>query len=109
MVRQYEDAIAGFADFEDQAWTTEECTEVLVHLVEEYPAVTFVLDVLDEVNQEDRLELMDALARLLQESSTLVRDFISSRDNYDIMLHLDGTPNIYIEADDNAEDIAAFM
>ncbi|UKZ49084.1 hypothetical protein TrVGV298_003323 [Trichoderma virens] len=51
----------------------------------------------------------NALNRILQESNSLVRVFISSRSNYDIALHLNGTPNIYIEADDNAEDISTFM
>ncbi|KAM0481785.1 hypothetical protein ACHAPX_003111 [Trichoderma viride] len=105
----YEEAIEGFVGFEDQVWTSDECVQVLVQLVDEYPAVTFVLDALDEVDQEDRQELLDALNRILQESNSLVRVFISSRSNYDIALHLNGTPNIYIEADDNAEDISTFM
>ncbi|KAM0452042.1 hypothetical protein ACHAPV_009666 [Trichoderma viride] len=105
----YEEAIEGFVGFEDQVWTSDECVEVLVQLVDEYPAVTFVLDALDEVDQEDRQELLDALNRILQESNSLVRVFISSRSNYDIALHLNGTPNIYIEADDNAEDISTFI
>jgi hypothetical protein len=109
VTEHYEEAIEGFVGFEDQVWTPAECVEVLVQLVDEYPAVTFVLDALDEVDQEDRQELLDALNRILQESNSLVRVFISSRSNYDIALHLNGTPNIYIEADDNAEDISTFM
>ncbi|PTB48811.1 hypothetical protein M431DRAFT_127355 [Trichoderma harzianum CBS 226.95] len=105
----YEDAIEGFVGFEDQVWTSDECVEVLIQLVDEYPAVTFVLDALDEVDQEDRQELLDALSRILQESNSLVRVFISSRSNYDIAFYLNGTPNIYIEADDNAEDISTFI
>ncbi|KAJ4860026.1 ankyrin repeats (3 copies) domain-containing protein [Trichoderma breve] len=105
----YEDAIEGFVGFEDQVWTSDECVEVLIQLVDEYPAVTFVLDALDEVDQEDRQELLDALNRILQESNSLVRVFISSRSNYDIAFYLNGTPNIYIEADDNAEDISTFI
>ncbi|KAI0105523.1 hypothetical protein GGR51DRAFT_192292 [Nemania sp. FL0031] len=90
-------------------WTTEECVEALLLLFDGYPAVTLVLDALDEVNQESRQELLGALSKLVQESTTLVRIFISSRDNYDIALHLAGTPNIYIEATDNAEDISSFI
>ncbi|OTA07712.1 hypothetical protein A9Z42_0086230 [Trichoderma parareesei] len=109
VIEHYEEAIEGFVGFEDQAWTSDECVEVLLRLVDEYPAVTFVLDALDEVDQEDRQDLLDALDRILKESSTLVRVFISSRSNYDIALKLSGAPNIYIEADDNAEDISTFM
>ncbi|PTB74737.1 hypothetical protein M440DRAFT_1312929, partial [Trichoderma longibrachiatum ATCC 18648] len=82
---------------------------VLLRLVDEYPAVTFVLDALDEVDQEERQDLLDALDRILKESNSLVRVFISSRSNYDIALQLSGAPNIYIEADDNAEDISTFI
>ncbi|GJC80956.1 putative ankyrin repeat protein MM_0045 [Colletotrichum liriopes] len=77
--------------------------------MQEYPSVTIVLDALDEVQSEDRRELMDTLSWLLQNAPNLLKIFISSRDNYDISLHLQGSPNIYIEADDNAGDIEAFM
>ena len=109
VVAQYEDAIEGFVGFEDQAWTADESAEVLLQLLDEYPAVVIVIDALDEVNAEDRQELLDALTCLLQHPACLVRVFISSRSNYDIALYLHGTPNIYIEADDNAEDISSFM
>ncbi|KAJ9155746.1 1-alkyl-2-acetylglycerophosphocholine esterase [Pleurostoma richardsiae] len=109
VVEHYKDAIAGFSGFDDQAWTTDECADVLLQLVAEYPAVILILDALDEMNQEDRQELLDVLSRILQESSTLIKVFISSRDNQDIALYLRGTPNVYIEADDNAEDISSFI
>ncbi|KAI1128059.1 hypothetical protein F5Y10DRAFT_292341 [Nemania abortiva] len=108
-VKHYEDAIKRGETDEDQAWTTEECVEVLLQLFDKYPAVALVLDALDEVNQDSRQELLDALSQLIQQSTTLLRIFISSRDNYDIALHLAGTPNIYIRADDNAEDISSFI
>ncbi|KAK5997911.1 hypothetical protein PT974_00277 [Cladobotryum mycophilum] len=58
--------------------TADDCVEVLLQLVDEYPAVTFVLDALDEVDQEDRQELLDILSRILQESNSLIRVFISN-------------------------------
>lgn len=109
VVAQYEEAIAGLTEFEDQAWTAEESGRVLLELMGEYPAATIVLDALDEVNQEDRQELLDILSGLLQDSPNLLKIFISSRDNYDIALHFEGSPNVYIEADDNARDISSFM
>ncbi|EXU97098.1 ankyrin repeat protein [Metarhizium robertsii] len=80
-VEQYREAIDGFSEFEDQAWSIEESDRVVLELLGEYPAVTIILDALDEVNYEERQTLMD-----LAES-----------------------PNIYIDADENAEDIASFM
>ncbi|GAB1320899.1 NACHT domain-containing protein [Madurella fahalii] len=109
VVALYEDAIAGLSDFENQAWTADETGSVLLELMGEYPAATIVLDALDEVNQEDRQELLDILSGLLRDSPNLLKIFISSRDNYDIALHFEGSPNIYIDADDNAADISSFI
>ncbi|KAK3298835.1 uncharacterized protein B0H64DRAFT_83679 [Chaetomium fimeti] len=109
VVTQYEDAVSGLCDFEDQVWTADECGRVLLELMEEYPAATIVLDALDEVNQEDRQELLDILSWLLEKSPNLLKMFISSRDNYDIALHFESSPKIYIDADDNAGDISSFI
>ncbi|KAI0537334.1 hypothetical protein GGR58DRAFT_502306 [Xylaria digitata] len=72
-------------------------------------SVTLVLDALDEINEDSRQELLDALSDLVRQSISLARLFISSRSNYDIELHLAGTPNIYIRAEDNAEDTYSFI
>ncbi|KAI0852291.1 putative ankyrin repeat-containing protein [Daldinia vernicosa] len=109
VVEHYEDAIAGFEGFEDQHWDAEESTRMLLALMEHYPTATIVIDALDEVELQDRQELMDVLGQLLQESPNLLKIFVSSRDNYDIALHLEGSPNVYIDADDNAGDISAFI
>ncbi|KAK8055731.1 hypothetical protein PG993_000958 [Apiospora rasikravindrae] len=109
VVSHYQDALDDYIGFEDQSWTVDDCRRVLTELSNEYPAVTIVIDALDEVDGEDRQELMDALGELLQESTSLVKIFISSRDNTDIALSLEGSPNVYIEADDNAIDIEAFI
>ncbi|OCK95346.1 uncharacterized protein K441DRAFT_557014, partial [Cenococcum geophilum 1.58] len=106
---KYELAIDGFEGFEDQAWTSDESTQVLIELINIYPSVTFVLDALDEVNPMDRLELLDALNKIAQNSESLVKVFISSRDNIDIVMHLKDSPNLYISATDNWKDINAFL
>ncbi|KAI1799968.1 hypothetical protein F4811DRAFT_541451 [Daldinia bambusicola] len=109
VVEHYEDAIAGFEGFEDQHWDTEESKNILVALMEYYPTATIVIDALDEVELQDRQELMDVLSEILKDSPNLLKVFVSSRDNYDIALHLEGSPNVYIDADDNAGDISAFI
>ena len=59
----------------------DESAQVLLELMEEYPAVTIVLDALDEVNEEDRQELMEILSQLLRDSPNLLKIFIASRSN----------------------------
>ncbi|QLI65362.1 uncharacterized protein G6M90_00g001560 [Metarhizium brunneum] len=81
VVEQYREAIDGFSEFEDQAWSIEESQRVVLELLAEYPAVNIILD---EVNYEERQLLMDVLSRWIQKSPNLLKIFISSRDNYDI-------------------------
>lgn len=106
---RYEDAISGFYGFEDQAWTTAESIEVLTQVIDLYPAVTLVIDALDEVNEEDRMELLDSLTRIISASQSLVKVFISSRDIMGIVLRLEDSPNLRIGAKENAGDIIAFV
>lgn len=106
---RYEDAIDGDEDFDDQEWTSDESTEILIELTNVYPSVTIVIDALDEVLESDRLDLVDALTAVLKESESLVKIFISSRDNVDITLRLEGTPNLRIGAKENSEDIDNFV
>ncbi|KAK6865444.1 hypothetical protein PG995_001972 [Apiospora arundinis] len=109
IVSQYQSALDGYEGFEDQSWTVDDCRSVLLDLLDEYPAVTIIIDALDEVDGEGRQELMDILSELLQDSNSLVKVFISSRDSADIALSLEGSPNVYIEAEDNTLDVETFI
>ncbi len=40
---------------------------------------------------------------------SLIQIFLSSRDTDDIILKLEGVPNLYIEAKDNTDDIERFV
>ncbi|PGH18939.1 hypothetical protein AJ80_04266 [Polytolypa hystricis UAMH7299] len=103
---QYEEETA---DFEGNSWTIEESTDLLIKLSSLYPSVIFILDALDEVDILDRPELLTALTAIMQQSSGLVKIFISSRDSIDIVLRLKEFPNIYINAHDNKSDIITFI
>ena len=101
--------IDGFDGFEDLDGSSDESTEALIQLVDLYPSVTFITDALDEVNHLDRLELFDRLERIVDESQSLIKIFISSRENIDIELRLQGSPNLHIGAEDNSADISEFV
>jgi ankyrin repeat protein len=109
IVSRYEDALSGLEDYTDVIWTYEDAVETLIELCNLYPAVVFIIDALDEVNPMNRLDLLDALIRVMEESETLVKIFISSRENMDVFDRLDSKPNVRIGAKDNAEDIAKFV
>lgn len=87
----------------------EESKSLILQLIEHYPLTIIVLDALDECDPEKRGELLEILESILQDSSRLVKVFVSSRDDQDIVCHLEGYPNLGITSDRNMEDIASFV
>lgn len=71
--------------------------------------VTILIDALDECRASQRHELLGALDVLLERSAYLVKVFVSSRDDVDIVLRLQKHPNIYINIDNNKNDIHRFI
>lgn len=106
---KYDEAIRGFGEFEDQAWSRQESKIVILELLDYYPSVTIVLDALDEVNQLDRADLLDTLNDLISASKSRLKIFISSRQSFDIVMRLKSGLNVYIQADDNACDVETFI
>jgi hypothetical protein len=86
----------------------ESCALIL-QLVEHYPLTTIAIDALDECDPEKRGDLLDTLETILRESSHLVKIFVSSRDDQDIVYHLKDYPNLEISSDRNMDDIVAFI
>jgi hypothetical protein len=68
-----------------------------------------VIDALDECDPGKRRDLLKALEKILQESSGLVKIFVSSRDDHDIVSRLQHYPNLEIKSDRNSDDIAVFV
>lgn len=86
----------------------QESLDLFVLLLEIYPQTTIIIDALDESDPIERWRLLEALTTMMH-SSSLVKIFISSRDDIDIKLKLERVPNLYIEAQDNGEDIKRFI
>ena len=86
-----------------------ESRALIIQLVEYYPLTTIVIDALDECDSEERADLLDTLKEILQESSRLVKIFVSSRDDQDIVLHLQDYPNLELGFERNMDDIASFV
>lgn len=86
----------------------QDCTDLIIELLEKDPAI-IVIDALDECDPARRHKLLEALDRIIQESSSLVKVFVSSRDDGDIKQRLKKSHNIYIDASDNSDDIETFI
>jgi hypothetical protein len=87
----------------------DECKDLIMLLLNEYPQTTIVIDAMDESNPEERWRLLEALKMFISSSISLVKIFIASRDDGDLKLELEGVPNLYIHANDSADDIEAFI
>ena len=75
--------------------------------MESNPA-TIIIDALDECDPARRHELLWALFRIHEESASFVKVFVSSRDDQDIVRRLNKSPDVFIHATDNYEDIKNF-
>jgi hypothetical protein len=83
--------------------------ETILKLTEVYPQITIILDALDEINVTTRDSLIKGLHHLVQKSSNLVKIFVSSRDDDDIVFHLEKVANLRIKASDSVNDINRFV
>jgi hypothetical protein len=93
---------------EPEKLTLAECVDIIVALLESNPA-TIIIDALDECDPARRGELLAALDKIIQLSANLMKIFVSSRDDNDIVLRLTNSPNVFIRASDNSEDIERFV
>ena len=86
----------------------DEAVSIILALLETNPA-TIVIDALDECDPARRQGLFVALRKLIQESASLVKVFVSNRDDHDIAHRLENSPNLYIHSEENGEDIDRFV
>lgn len=82
--------------------------QLIIALLENDPIV-IIIDALDECVPARRHEILEALDTIIHQSANLVKVFVSSRDDNDIVCRLANSPNIFIRATDNGEDIDRFV
>jgi hypothetical protein len=88
--------------------TATDCEELILSLLDINPA-TIIIDALDECDPAGWCELLLAFDRIIQNSTSVIKLFVSSRDNHDIVCRLKNSPNIFIRASDNGDDINRFI
>lgn len=87
----------------------DECLDLVLQLTAQYPLTTIVIDAMDECNPQKRHKLLEALEKILRGSSSLVKIFVSSRNDQDIVIRLRHYPNLEIDSRRNSDDIARFV
>jgi len=97
------------AGFPSDTLDFRRCQELLIELLLMLPHTIIVIDALDECDQETRQQLLRVLQEICNACPGRVNIFVSSRNDSDILLELEGVPNHYIKPTDNAEDIEKFI
>ncbi|OCL07799.1 hypothetical protein AOQ84DRAFT_389280 [Glonium stellatum] len=87
----------------------DESLTLVLQLIAQYPLTTIIIDAMDECNPRKRHELLKALEQIIRDSSSLVKIFVSSRNDQDIVLRLQHYPNLEIDSRRNGDDIARFV
>lgn len=89
----------------------QESCDLLIQLINQYSQTTIVIDALDEIDPAKRkaTDFLNKLKQIIDRSESLVKLFVSSRDDGDIVLGLDGVPNMFISAIDSSSDIKRFI
>lgn len=88
--------------------TLDDAVPLILELLQSNPAI-IVIDGLDECDPALRQDLLDALTTIINESSSIIKVLVSSRDDQDLVHHLSQMPNIYIRAAENTGDILSFV
>ena len=81
--------------------------DLLLAILDNNPAI-IIVDGLDECGREMRDQLLSAFENIVQNSTNIVKIFISSRYELDIESYMRDPPIIQIKARDNVEDIKHF-
>lgn len=89
----------------------DESKSLILKLLERYrdATMTIVIDALDECNKSTRGDLLRILEFLLNASPCLLKIFVSSRNDQDIVSKLDNYPNLDLSSERNSNDIDLFI
>ena len=87
----------------------DDAKDLIVALVALYPITIIIIDALDECPREGRAILIEFIKTVIQNSNSLVKFFISSREDGDIVFHLGEFPSLKISSGKNQVDIEAFV
>lgn len=83
--------------------------KLLLDILHSYPTAVIIIDALDECHPETRYKLLDKLQDILRQSPTLVKIFVSSRNDQDITDKLRDYSALELSSDFNSVDLNRFV
>ena len=89
--------------------TRDEIVDLIVNIAETRPITHIVIDGLDECDANLLFEIIEGLEAVLGRTQSLVKIFVSSRNDLDLVRWLQAYPNKEILSSDNESDIDRFV
>lgn len=108
VVLAYHERVQEARGGQPEVLTLNECTDIILQLLEDNPTI-IVVDALDECDAVLRQDLILSFRRIIEESPSVLKLFLSSRDDRDIVTKMKTASEVYIEATDNRTDIQNFV
>ena len=87
----------------------DDSQDLIIQLIEDYSMKTIIIDALDECDPLMRQSLLDAFEHILKDSGGLVKIFVSSRNDQDIVYTLRDYPNLDVSIGNNTADIETYV
>lgn len=87
----------------------EESISTIIKLSGNRPRSIIVIDALDECDPRERKHLLDGLLKIVKDTTTSVKVFVSSRDDGDIVDQMSVFPTIESAEEQNQRDIDSFV
>lgn len=97
------------ADGSTRAPSLCECRDLILELTEAHSRTTIVIDALDECAREERAELVEALEYIIDNSTSLVKAFVTSREEGDLRLSIQEHSGVQVTWVENGSDIEKFV
>jgi DNA polymerase III delta prime subunit len=86
----------------------QECVRLILEISASNPT-TIIIDAVDEIDPSERHQLLDALEKITQASQSVVKIFLSSRNDVQILAILKDVSQLRIEATSNRLDIELYV
>lgn len=96
-------------EFVSKSLNINESRLLIFQFVEYYSLTIIVIDALDECDSKRRTNFLKILKSILQKFSNLLKIFVSSRNDQDIVLHLRNYFNFELSFEINKNDISSFV
>lgn len=93
--------------FEVPKLRSSECADLILQTLGSNPAV-IIIDAIDEVDESQKHELLEAVIRIRDESASVVKIFLTSRDDSRLFSWLPDVTKLRIEESDTHKDIETF-